>query len=177
VSIGQRNSRRVDWERQLERLCPVKKRLIRANPYTCPNHSDSRASVSIACTICNGTGYAGLARGADLHAPPAATVFFLYGDVQSGHGLFGAGGNLVKVLQDIGKQSVGDAMFFCKVTSYDPVSQQWFHPIAEAELPRPDRIIDEQGTLYTIIREVAGDFGDELVFRSFTLAKGTQGSP
>lgn len=176
MSISPRNSRRLEFERELERFAPTKIRLIRALPYTCTScYTSGRLSLSLACTICNGTGYLGLARGANLNVPPAAKVFFMHGDVQLGHGLNGAGGDLVRVLSELGKQGIGEAVLFCKVDSYDSLTGEQFHPLVDETLTRPDRLVTSDGLMYDVTRALVGNFGSELVFRQFSLERGSQG--
>jgi hypothetical protein len=176
MAIQQRSLRRVQWEAQLEKLCPTKITLVRANPYTCPAHVGSRTSIALACPTCNGTGYAGLARGANLNAAPAATIYFIYGDVQSGHGLYGNGGDFVRVLADLGKQEIGDATMFCKVDDVDARTGKLIHPDTDPTYPRPDRIIDRFGVLYTVAKSLLGNFGDDAVYRNCALLLGEQGA-
>lgn len=177
MAITGRSPNRADFERLLERAVPHKKRLIRALPYDCPNcYVDGQLSIALTCATCNGTGYIGMARGASLNAPPAAKIFLFFADVQLGHGLLGSGGDSVRIMEDLGKQNIGDGILFCKITNIDVLTGESFYPKVDQSLERPDRIIDIDGKVYSVTKEIVGNFGDELVFRQFTIEIGTQGA-
>lgn len=178
MSITGRSPERLAYETALERQSPIKKRLIRANPYTCDDVTcinGPTKTISLACPTCNGTGYKGLARGSSLDVAPAATVFYIFADVQTGKGLYGLGGDFILLNSDLGKLEVGDAIAFTKYHDLDRVTGQLVHGKVDVDLPRPDAIIDTDGKRYTLVKETVLDKGDSPIGRAFTTKVGAQG--
>lgn len=169
----QRGQNRIEWERQLERLCPILKVLVRANPYTCSTcYENGRLTQRLTCPNCNGTGYNGGVKGADLTQAPYSTRYYIHADIQNGHGMYGAGGSMIEILQDLGKMDHGDATIYTKIQEFDRVSGSVVAPQVSKTLPRPDLILDTDGTAYNLVRALRGDVGDELIFLQFLAVEG-----
>jgi hypothetical protein len=187
MSIAGRSLVQQEWERELLRSNPNKIKLLRANPYNCVNglcFINGRQEISNGCPVCAGTGYLGVTLDGSGNrvfngkpytdmAAPASKVYFIYGDVQSGHGLYGAGGDYLKLLADLGKEDVGDATLFAKMYDYDRQTGTKIFPIVDPTLPRPDRIVDQYGAIYNVVRQLIAQIGATKICRIFTLEQGT----
>lgn len=180
MSVVGRGARRAEWEKQLERLAPIKKTLIRAQPYTCTNAQcfvDGRAGVNAFCPQCSGTGYVGVTPKPDnshLLVAPAAKLLYFYADVQPGHGLYGSGGDFIRAFVDLGRMEVGDATAFCKIQEIDRATGSAFFPDVQKNV-RPDYVRSTDGSIYTITQSLLVNFGDENLCRILTLQRGIQG--
>lgn len=190
MGIQGRSLEQQEYERALERQCPVKVKLVRARPFNCTGGScfaNGRESVSLTCPVCAGTGYLGVERinsvqivtatglpFSDADAP-AADFYLIYGDVQTGHGLYGSGGDYLKLLPDLGKLDIGDATFYCKMFDRDHRTGLIIYPKVDPSLPRPDRIyVTTSVTPYNVVRELIINIGSStLIGRVFTLDQGT----
>lgn len=180
MTIRQNSTRRIEWERSFERLSPTKIQLIRANPLTCPN-CIAAGSVITTDSTCNGTGYTGMPRitatdGSQWLASPASSLYIIYGDIQTGKGLYGASSEFIKLDPNFGKLDVGDAMLFTKFQDTDRRTGIRIHPDVNSSFVRPDHIIDRFGNIYNVTKELSGNLGDDVIFRAYTLLKGFQGT-
>ncbi|MHB8592521.1 MAG: hypothetical protein ACYDBO_11055 [Vulcanimicrobiaceae bacterium] len=177
MALRARTSRAAAYDRGLERRVPIKITLVRANPYTCTCAEEGRSSPAMACATCNGTGYTGGARGANLQtaSAPYNTIYYIYGDIQPGHGLYGQGGDFVFIDTDLGKLEAGDGFLFTKLQEYDRASGKSVYPSVDAALVRPDRVIAGDGTVYTVLKDLRGNLGGDNVFRMYLLRQGDQG--
>lgn len=179
-----RSTNRVEFEKQLEHLAPQKKILIRANAYTCTApgcFNNGRKSPSKLCAACGGTGYTGVTSKPDnshLMTPPAASVLFMYADLQPGHGLYGTGGDFLRSLIDLGKIELGDATLFTKYQEIDRQTGNLFYPdvVQNDTRPRPDWVKTISGEVYTVTKSLLINFGDEPLCRMVILQRGAQGT-
>ena len=103
---------------------------------------------------------------------PKSTTYFIYGDLQIGHGLDGAGGDYLKLIADIGRQDVGDATLFTKYLDYDHRTGKPIYPIIDATFPQPDRVIGLNGVSYNVVRELVVTIGSENIARVFACEQG-----
>lgn len=186
---GARSLPQREFERYLHTSHPFKLRLIRANAFTCVGglcFLNGRKSLSGQCPVCAGSGYIGVSRNVngnlivtatgapyDDTMPPASITYFISGDLQTGHGLYGSGGDFLKLLADLGKQDVGDATLFSLMYDKDHATGQVIYPIVDPNLTRPDRIISRDGNVYNVVRQMIIDDGAIRICRSFTLEAGT----
>jgi hypothetical protein len=177
VAIRARSARAFSYDRGLERRVPQKITLVRANPYTCNCGEEGRTSPAMACATCGGTGYTGGARGVDtkIAGAPYNTLYYIYGDIQPGHGLYGQGGDFVFIDTDLGKLEAGDGILFTKLQEYDRASGALVYPSVDPSLVRPDRVIARDGTIFTVLKDLRGNIGAEDIFRMFLLRQGDQG--
>lgn len=195
MGIQSRSLLQQQFEQIFERACTTKVRLIRANPFTCPGpvapalcFKNGRKDINNNCPVCAGTGYLGVSFDNsnprqrivtvtgdpyDDTAAPASKFFYIWADVQTGHGLYGAGGDYLKLLADIGKQLVGDATIFTKMYDRDHATGQVIYPIVDPSLPRPDRVISRHGSIYNVVQEILIEVGSETICRSFTTEQGS----
>lgn len=175
--IGQNNARRVEFERTLERFAPTKVRLIQANALTCAT-CIARGSVALTCPGgCNGTGYTGMPRiqnSTDWLNAPASTTYLIHADVLDGKGLYGQGGDYIKLIPDLGKLDIGDGTAFVKFQEFDRRANKFVSPREEDNAPRPDRIIDRFGTIWTVHKVQPANLGDDVICKILTLLKGLQ---
>lgn len=187
---GARNIVQNEFELILRHSNPAKLKLLRANPYTCPGpptalcFANGRQSLSFQCPICAGSGYVGVTRNAvtgllmyggnpyDDTNLPASTVYYIYADLQTGHGLYGSGGDFIKLLTDLGRQDVGDGTLFTLMFDVDRQTGAEIYPIVDPTLTRPDRIISRYGTIYNIVRQMIIEDGTTAICRSFTIEAG-----
>lgn len=189
MGIQSRSLEQQEFERALERSCPAKVRLVRANAYDCNSalcFANGRLEINNNCPLCAGTGYLGVSfiNGVRVvtatDAPyddtmaPASNTYLIYADVQTGHGLYGSGGDYLKLLQDIGKQDVGDATAFTKMFDRDHATGAIIFPKVDPTLVRPDRIISTFGESYNVVRQLIASIGSSInLGRIFTLEKGS----
>lgn len=108
-----------------------------------------------------------------MTAPPYADFYFIYGDLQIGHGLYGAGGDYLRLIADIGKQQIGDATLFTKYFDIDRQTGKKIYPVIDETLPRPDVIISLSGQPYNIVREMSVEIGSEQIARIYTCERGS----
>jgi len=164
------------------KTAPQKLLLIHALPLNCTGGNcfqNGRGSISALCSICDGTGYltgsqsGGAAQKPPFSQAPYATSVFIYGDLQQGHGLYGAGGDFLKLIADLGKQDVGDGTLFCKMWDFNQLTGEIVYPVVDATLPRPDIIVSVYGQPYNIIREMIAEVGNEQIARIFSVEKGS----
>ena len=181
MGIIGRGNRRFEFERLLEDSAPIKKTLIRAQAYTCPDPKcfvNGRAGVNPYCPSCGGTGYNGLAAQPDnsyLLKPPAAKLYFLTAEIQVGHGIFSSGGDFTQLLGDLGRLQAGDASMFCRVNQVDRATGELFFPDVIGKKIRPDYIRDKDGMLWTVAKMQPINIGDSVIGRFVTLQAGAQG--
>jgi hypothetical protein len=189
MSIQGRSLVQQEWERALRRSNPFKIKLIRARAYNCVGgkcFENGRESISATCPVCAGTGYLGVSfNGSGIRIitstgafyndalPPASDIFFIYGDVQTGHGLYGAGGDYLKLLMDLGKQDVGDATLFSLMYDRDRRTGDVIFPLVAPTLPRPDRVVTRYGNEYNVVKQLIAEIGATQICRIFTLEQGT----
>jgi len=165
VSIQGRSARLWEFERDLERFAPVKKKLTRALAYNCPNLVPNRNACSEFCPLCGGTGY--------TPNTPQTAVYFMFADLQPGHGIYGSGGNFIQLVKDLGRLDIGDAVMFCKVINHD-YKGNIFAPRADSQLIRPDLITAPNGDTYNVTRVLPMNVGDDTIGLACTLSKGLQ---
>jgi hypothetical protein len=172
MGLRSRGPRRIAFERDLERFAPVKKRLIRWNNYNCstcvipyrPGEYDPF------CSSCAGSGYAS--------GTASVTNYFMWCDIQPGHGIYGAGGDFVSMIADLGKVDVGDALGFCKYMQWD-TKGKLFYPSIDKTLTRSDQIVmagseisradPTQIDTYFVTKSLVMNVGDEIIGRMLTL--------
>lgn len=184
MSINRRSLQQREFNNILMRTCPRKLMLIHALPYNCTGGScfnNGRGSISALCLVCDGTGYltgtqaGGNAQKPPFSQPPYANSCMIYGDLQIGHGLYGSGGDLIRLIGDLGKESIGDATLFSKVWDVNHANGEIVYPIIDPILPRPDVIISTYGKPYNVIKELIVEIGNEQICRVFTLENGSFG--
>jgi hypothetical protein len=183
-----RSTVQYEFETYLKRTNPFKVKLIRANPYNCVGgncFTNGRESIDATCPVCAGTGYLGVelvgtqltvtatGKPYDDTIAPASFSYYIYGDVQTGHGLYGSGGDFLKLLLDLGKQDVGDGTLFSLMWDHDAITGQIIYPLVDPTLVRPDRIVSVHGTVYNIVRQQVIEIGAVTICRMFTLESGT----
>lgn len=174
MGIMARGILQIEFERELERSNPRKIRLVRAKPFNCPNcFINGRLSINELDETCGGTGYVNGVPGTDLTGALYSTTYYIYGDVQTGHGLYGNGGDYLKLIADIGKQAVGDATLFSKMYDRDHVSGNVIYPQCDPSFVRPDRIVSTHGTFFNVVREIIVEVGSDTICRVFTLDTGS----
>lgn len=167
MGIQRRSLGQQEFNRVLMRSCPQKLRLVRASSYNCIGgtcFSNGRESISALCPVCFGTGY--------LPGTPGMTTYFIYGDLQIGHGLYGSGGDYLKLIADLGRQDVGDATLFTKFLDYDHRTGKEIHPMIDAGFPQPDQVISTSGVSYNIVRQLVVSIGSEDIARVFACEQG-----
>lgn len=181
MAIQRRSLEQHEFNTVLMRTCPRKIQLIHAFPYNCVGGTcfiNGRNSLDPFCPICDGTGYltgnqtTGQSQNPAFSQSPYAKSYHIYGDIQQGHGLYGAGGNLVKLIADLGKENIGDATIFTKMWDIDHSTGAIIYPVIDQSLPRPDRIISIYGDDYNIVREVIVEIGNNQICRVFSANKG-----
>lgn len=159
-------------------------KLVRANTLTCPEHLPGRATVSIACKTCDGTGYTNGVRSDDINraAAPYNTIYYIQGDIQLGHGLLGAGGRSEYANGEYGAQILGDAVFYFPANQRDPITGTPVTPIValpgkDGSHPRPDRIIRAfDGQVFTLLHDLEESIGSSAFYKAFSLGIGYQGA-
>lgn len=175
MSIQRRSLGAIEYNRVLQRACPVRLQLIRAHTYNCVGgtcFTNGRKSISGACPICAGTGYLP-SRAPTLPQLPNADSYFITADLQVGHGLYGAGGSMLRLVADIGKENIGDATLFTKFQDYDYRTGKMIFPIVDKSLPQPDRIVARSGEVYNIVRALPVSIGCEDIARVFACEIGS----
>ncbi len=166
----------------LMRSCPRKLQLVRANPLNCTGGNcfqNGRGSVSALCPICDGTGYlTGTQADAASQSPPFsrapyAISYFIYADLQLGHGLYGSGGDYLRLIADLGKQNIGDATIYCKMWDVDHATGKTIYPVIDSTLPRPDFFVSTYGKTYNIVKEIIAEIGNNQICRIFSANEGS----
>jgi hypothetical protein len=184
MSVLRRSLAQREFNNILKRSAPRKLQLIRALPLNCTGGNcfqNGRGSVSALCPICDGTGYltgsqsGGAAQNPPFSQAPYATTYLIYADVQLGHGLYGSGGDYIRLIADLGKQDIGDATIFCEMWGIDHATGKVIYPVIDPTLPRPDMIISVYGKPYNVIREIIAEIGNEQICRIFSANEGSFG--
>lgn len=193
MGLAARSLIQQQYELQLERANPYKVGLIQARPYNCAGPTSTcflngRKTINANCPLCSGTGYLGVERDTgdpsilrvtatglvyDDAMPPASDSYRIYGDIQTGHGLYGAGGDYIKLLEALGKQDTGDATLYCKMFDYDATTGKQIYPREQADLPRPDRLVSRYDAVYNAVQQIIAEIGSETIGRIFVLEKGS----
>lgn len=190
-----RSNVQQEFERILRQSNPYKLRLIRANPFTCPGvtggglcFANGRTSLVNTCPLCSGTGYNGVTfdvngnrvyngQPYDDTIAPASVSYYITADLQTGHGLYGSGGDFLALLADLGKYDVGDGTLFTMMYDRDHATGKLIFPRVDPSLVRPDRIVneyfDEQQNIYNIVRGMIISNGAIKICRQFTVESGT----
>ena len=164
----------------IKRDSPTRHTLVRANPLNCPTHLPGRASTSLACKTCQGTGYTNGLR-TDLPnlstlGAPYNTLYFIHGEIQMGHGLRGAGGASSYTDGDRGTEQLGDGIFYFPAHQRDRTSGAYVTPIIGA-YPRPDRLIrTDDGQLFTVLHNLDEHYGTSPLYSAVAIGIGLQGS-
>jgi hypothetical protein len=184
MSIQRKSLAQREFSNILMRSAPRRLQLIRALPLNCTGgncFANGRGSVSALCAVCDGTGYltgtqaGGAAQNPPFSQAPYAKTFFIYADLQLGHGLYGSGGDYLRLIADLGKQDIGDSTIFCKMWDYDHTSGNIIYPVIDPTLPRPDMIVSQYGKPYNIVREIIAEIGNEQICRIFSANVGSFG--
>ncbi len=180
MAILRKSLAQREFNFSLMRTCPRKLQLVHPRPLNCTGGScfqNGRGSISALCPVCDGTGYLTGSQSGDFTQPPYADSCYIYGDLQIGHGLYGSGGDYLRLIADLGKQNIGDATLFTKMWDINHVTGKVIYPIIDASLPRPDQVISVYNQLYNVIREVIAEVGNDQICRIFTLEKGSFSMP
>lgn len=170
--------------RQLSRITgkenSTRHTLVRARALNCTQHLPGRNSTALACKLCSGTGYLTGLR-SDIPnistlGAPYNDLFFLFGEIQMGHGIRGAGGHSPFTDGDRGMEFLGDAVFYFPREQREPNTGDLVVPLVGSS-PRPDRIIRTgDGQVFTVLHELDESFGTSPLFTAMALSIGIQGS-
>lgn len=178
MGIQGRPLQQMQFEAQIQRIPKVL--LVRANPWNCSGPGSlcfkppRQNEINLDCPVCNGTGYLGGHRNAtDTTIAPYSKSYRIYADLQTGHGLYGSGGDYTALIAQMGKMEVGDATIFTKMYDYDQVTGKRIYPLVSPKLPVPDRIVDPlSGNVYNVVKEIIARIGVDEICRIFTLEEG-----
>lgn len=171
MSINRKSLIQHQYNDLLMRSAPTKLKLIRAKAYNCVGGScfqNDRKSISAFCSVCGGTGYIGGHLTDDMTKGIYATTYFIYCDLQIGHGLYGSGGDYIRLIGDLGKQDIGDATAYTKMWDYDAVTGKVIYPQVDPTFARPDQIYSMYGIIYNITKQLVVTIGNDEICRIST---------
>jgi hypothetical protein len=179
VILG-RDGRARQLDKLVRRESVTRHTLVRANALNCTEHVLGRGGVALTCKTCNGTGYLTGQR-ADIEnlgtlGAPYNTLFFIFGEIQMGHGIRGSGGEYTFTDADRGTEFLGDAIFYFPANQREPNTGDQIAPVI-GSMPRPDRIVRAaDGQVFNVLHYLDESFGTSGLFKACALGIGIQGS-